>query len=207
MTNPFGYLFSHPATVGAHLLEHLYLVLSALAISSVIALPLGVFIARSKRFGGVVLQILNIAYTIPSLALFAVLVPVFGIGSLTAIVALGIYAQMLLVRNVALGISGVPVALVDAARGLGMTSWQRFWRVELPQALPVILAGVRLATVALIALATLGAWVDAGGLGVLILYGLEHDAPDRTIAGSLLAALLAIAADRGLRAIERAVVV
>jgi osmoprotectant transport system permease protein len=88
-----------------------------------------------------------------------------------------------------------------------MTSWQRFWRVELPQALPVILAGVRVATVALIALATLGAWVDAGGLGVLILYGLEHDAPDRTIAGSLVAALLAIGADRALRAIESVVVV
>ncbi len=207
MTNPFGYLISHPATVAVHLLEHLYLVLSALVISSIIALPLGIFIARSKRFGGIVLQVLNITYTIPSLALFAVLVPVFGIGSLTAIVALSLYAQMLLVRNVALGIRGVPVALVDAARGLGMTSWQRFWRVELPQALPVILAGVRVATVALIALATLGAWVDAGGLGVLILYGLEHDAPDRTIAGSLLAAILAIAADRTLRAIERNVVV
>jgi osmoprotectant transport system permease protein len=207
MTNPFGYLISHPATVGTHLLEHLYLVLSSLAISCVIALPLGVFVARSKRFGGVVLQILNIAYTIPSLALFAVLVPLLGIGSLTAIVALTVYAQMLLVRNVALGIRGVPVTLVDAARGLGMTSWQRFWRVELPQALPVILAGVRVATVALIALATLGAWVDAGGLGVLILYGLEHDAPDRTIAGSLVAALLAIGADRALRAIESVVVV
>jgi osmoprotectant transport system permease protein len=189
------------------LAEHLYLVLSALSIACLIALPLGTFVARSKRFGGLVLQVLNIAYTIPSLALFAVLVPVFGIGSTTAIVALTVYAQMLLVRNVALGLRGVPVTLVEAARGLGMTPWQQFWRVEFPQALPVILGGVRLATVALIALATLGAWVDAGGLGVLILYGLQHDAPDRTIAGSLVAALLAIGADRGLRALEGALVI
>jgi osmoprotectant transport system permease protein len=207
MSGLFGYLFSHPATVAARLAEHLYLVLTALFISCAIALPLGTLVARSKRFGGLVLGVLNVAYTVPSLALFAVLVPVFGIGSTTAIVALTVYAQMLLVRNVALGIAGVPVTLVDAARGLGMTSWQRFWRVEFPQALPVIIGGVRLATVTLIALATLGAWVDAGGLGVLILYGLEHDAPDRTVAGSIVAALLAIAADRGLRALERAVIV
>ena len=200
------YLFTHPATVATHLAEHVYLVLTSLAISCVVALPLGVLVARAERAGGVVLQALNIAYTIPSLAMFAVLVPVFGIGSTTAIVALAVYAQMLLVRNVALGLRGVPAALLEAARGLGMSSWQRFWRVEFPQALPVILGGVRVATVALIALATLGAWVNAGGLGVLILYGLEHDAPDRTIAGSLVAALLAIGADRGLRALEGAVV-
>jgi osmoprotectant transport system permease protein len=206
MNGPFGYLFTHAATVAMHTAEHLYLVLVSLAISCVIALPLGVFVARSK-FGGIVLQALNVAYTIPSLAMFAVLVPVFGIGSTTAIVALVIYAQMLLVRNVALGLRGVSPTLVEAARGLGMTDWQRFWRVEFPAALPIVLGGVRVATVALIALATLGAWVDAGGLGVLILYGLQHDAPDRTIAGSLVAALLAIGADRGLRMLERAVVV
>lgn len=199
---PFGYLFSHPQTVATHLAEHLYLVVTSLAISCAIALPLGVVVARARRVGPVVLQALNVTYTIPSLAMFAVLVPLFGIGSLTAIVALAVYAQMLLVRNVALGLRGVPQVLVDAANGIGMTPWQRFWRVEFPQALPVIVGGLRVATIALIALATLGAWVDAGGLGVLILYGLEHDAPDRTIAGSLVAAILAILADRGLRALE-----
>ncbi len=198
-----SYLFTHPGTVAGHLIEHLYLVLTALGIACAVALPLGVFVARAKRIGAIVLQVLNVAYTVPSLALFAVLVPVFGIGSTTAIVALTIYAQMLLVRNVALGLRGVPAPLIEAARGLGMTAWQRFWRVEFPQALPVMLAGVRVATVALIALATLGAWIDAGGLGVLILYGLQHDAPDRTIAGSIVAALLAIIADRALRMLER----
>lgn len=201
------YLFTHSGTVAARLLEHLYLVLTSLGIAAAIALPLGVFVARSRRLGGIVLQVLNVSYTIPSLALFAVLVPVFGIGSTTAIVALVVYAQMLLVRNVVLGLRGVPAPLIEAARGLGMTPWQRFWCVEFPQALPVMLGGVRIATVALIALATLGAWVDAGGLGVLILYGLQHDAPDRTIAGSVVAAALAIVADRALRLAERRFVV
>ncbi len=200
-----NYLMTHASTVAGHLAEHLYLVSTSLGLAAAVALPLGVFVARSRRFGGLVLQILNVAYTIPSLALFAVLVPAFGIGSTTAIVALAVYAQMLLVRNVALGLRGVPPALIEAARGLGMTPWQRFWRIEIPQALPVILGGVRIAVVALIALATLGAWVDAGGLGVLILYGLQHDAPDRTIAGSIVAAALAIVADAVLRLAERRV--
>ncbi len=200
--NPLGYFATHPGTIWTHLVEHVYLVGVSLAISSAIALPLGVFVARSRGYGGAVLQLLNVAYTIPSLAIFAVLVPVLGIGSATAIVALVIYAQMLLVRNVAAGIRGVPATLVEAARGLGMTPWQRFWRVEFPQALPVILSGARIATVTAISLATLGAWVDAGGLGVLILYGLEHNRPDQTVAGSLVAALLAIAADRGFRVLE-----
>lgn len=201
------YLFTHSGTVAARLVEHLYLVLTSLGIAAAIALPLGVLVARSRRLGGIVLQVLNVSYTIPSLALFAVLVPVFGIGGTTAIAALVVYAQMLLVRNVVLGLRGVPAPLIEAAKGLGMTPWQRFWRVEFPQALPVMLGGVRIATVALIALATLGAWVDAGGLGVLILYGLQHDAPDRTIAGSIVAAALAIVADRALRLAERRFVV
>jgi len=201
------YLFTHSGTVAARLVEHLYLVLTSLGIAAAIALPLGVLVARSRRLGGIVLQVLNVSYTIPSLALFAVLVPVFGIGSTTAIAALVVYAQMLLVRNVVLGLRGVPAPLIEAARGLGMTPWQRFWRVEFPHALPVMLGGVRIATVALIALATLGAWVDAGGLGVLILYGLQHNAPDRTIAGSIVAAALAIVADRALRLAERRFVV
>ncbi len=201
------YLFTHSGTVAARLVEHLYLVLTSLGIAAAIALPLGVLVARSRRLGGIVLQVLNVSYTIPSLALFAVLVPVFGIGGTTAIAALVVYAQMLLVRNVVLGLRGVPAPLIEAARGLGMTPWQRFWRVEFPHALPVMLGGVRIATVALIALATLGAWVDAGGLGVLILYGLQHNAPDRTIAGSIVAAALAIVADRALRLAERRFVV
>jgi osmoprotectant transport system permease protein len=197
------YLVQHPATVGWRLLQHLELVAGALAIACAIALPLGVLVARKRRLGGAILTGLNVLYTIPSLALFALLIPLLGIGTKTALVALVLYAQMVLVRNVAVGLRGVSPALVDAARGLGMSPTQTFWRVEVPQALPVIIGGVRLASIALISLATLASWIDAGGLGALVLYGLQHDDPSRAVAGALAAALLAITADIALRRLQQ----
>jgi osmoprotectant transport system permease protein len=199
------YLFAHPFAVLQRLAEHVELTVLALVAASAIALPLGIFVAKNERAGRLVLGVLNTVYTLPSLAVFALLIPVLGIGTLTALVALVAYAQMILVRNVAAGLRGVPRATVDAARGLGMTPAQSLWRVELPQALPVIIGGIRIATVTLIALASLAAWINAGGLGVLILYGLQHDDPGRAVTGSVLAAALAIGADTALRRLERRV--
>jgi len=198
-----NYVLRHPADIAWRTLEHIELVAIALVIACAIALPLGVLVARQRRVGDGILALLNIIYTIPSLAIFALLIPLFGIGTFTAVVALVAYSQMILVRSVAVGLRGVPVALIDAARGLGMSSGQRFWRVELPHALPIIIGGVRLATITLIALATLASWINAGGLGALILYGLQHDDPARALAGSAIAALLAILANAGLHALER----
>ena len=198
-----NFAMRHPWQLLAYTLQHVELVLVSLAIACAIALPLGVFVARNRRAGAAVLAALNVVYTIPSLALLALLIPLFGTTELTAFVALVAYAQMILVRNVAVGLRGVNPALVDAARGIGMTPSQVFWRVEVPQALPSIVGGLRVATIALIALATLAAYISAGGLGALVLYGLRHDVPDRAIAGSVMAALLAIGADAGLRALER----
>ncbi len=197
------YLLQHPEQVGIHTLEHVELVGIALVLACALAFPLGVLVARNRRFGRAILAVLNVVYTIPSLALLALLVPLLGIGTLTAIVALVAYAQMILVRNVAVGLDGVPAALVDAARGLGMSPWQTFWRVEVPQALPVIIGGVRIAAITLISLATLASWIDAGGLGTLVLYGLENDDPQRALAGALAAAALAIVADISLRTLQR----
>ena len=199
------YLFAHPFAVLQRLGEHVELTVLALVAASAIALPLGIFVAKNERAGRLVLGVLNTVYTLPSLAVFALLIPVLGIGTLTALVALVAYAQMILVRNVAAGLRGVPRATVDAARGLGMTPAQSLWRVELPQALPVIVGGIRIATVTLIALASLAAWINAGGLGVLILYGLQHDDPGRAVTGSVLAAALAIGADTALRRLQRRV--
>jgi osmoprotectant transport system permease protein len=150
------------------------------------------------------LGVLGAIYTIPSLALFALLIPLFGIGYLTALVALVAYAQMILVRNVATGLRSVPPALREAARGLGLSPWQSLWRVELPHALPVIVGGIRIATVSLIAIANLAAWIDAGGMGTLLFAGMQRDEPDMIVAGSLVTAALAISADLALRAAERA---
>jgi osmoprotectant transport system permease protein len=198
------YILRHPAIVGADLLQHLVLVVVSLAIALAIALPLGVLVARKPRAGAITIGVLSAIYTIPSLALLAILVAIFGLGTPTAIVALVAYAQMLLVRNIAEGLQGVSPAAVDAARGLGFTPLARLLRVELPLALPAIVAGVRIATVSLISIATVAAWIDAGGLGTLIFEGLHQDDPPKIIAGSLAAVLLAVIADVALRAVERA---
>lgn len=199
-----NYLLLHPATVGARLGEHVVLVAVALAIALAVALPLGVLAARRPHTGAVVLGALGAIYTIPSLALLAILVALFGLGAPTAIVALVVYAQMILVRNIAAGLRGVAPAALDAADGLGYTPLQRLVQIEFPLALPAILGGVRIATVSLIAIATVAAWIDAGGLGALVFEGLHQNNPDKIVAGSLAAIALALGAELTLRALERA---
>jgi osmoprotectant transport system permease protein len=198
------YLLEHPALVGGLLLEHLSLTFTSLAIAIAIALPLGILVTRSDRIAGPVMGILGAIYTIPSLALLALLVPLEGLGFTTAVTALVAYAQMILVRNIAAGLRAVDPAQRDAARGLGMTAAQTFLRVEFPLALPVMLGGVRVALVSLIAIASIAAWINAGGLGTLLFQGIQQDNPQKIVAGSLAAGLLAICADLALRAIENA---
>jgi osmoprotectant transport system permease protein len=200
-----SYLLAHPERVGALLGQHLILVLVSLAVALIIALPLGVIAARNPRAGSLILGVSGVLYTIPSLALLALLVAAIGLGPVTAIVALVIYAQMVLVRGVVAGLRGVDPALVDAARGLGLTPRQTLLRVEFPAALPVVLGGVRIAAVTLVALATVAAWIQAGGLGVLLFEGLRTDNPAKIVAGALASAALAILADLALRVVERTV--
>ncbi len=200
-----SYFFGHLPAVGTYTLQHLALVGTSLLIALAIALPLGVFAARQVRVGRPLLGVLGALYTIPSLALLAVLVRYTGLGFWTAVIVLVVYAQFMLVRNIAQGLLGVDPAQVDAARGWGMSQSQRFWRVELPLALPIVLGGVRVATVSMIAIATLAAYVGAGGLGTFIFEGLSRQYPAETLAGSIPAALLAIAVDALFRAAERAV--
>jgi osmoprotectant transport system permease protein len=198
------YLLGHWQRVGGLLGQHMVLVGFALAIALVIAIPLGVLATRNARAGTAILAVTGTIYTIPSLALLALLVAAIGLGPVTAIVALVAYAQMILVRGVVAGLRGVDASLVEAARGLGLTARQTLLRVEFPAALAVILGGVRVATVSLIALATVAAWINAGGLGVLLFEGIGTDNPDKIVAGALAAAGLAIAADLLLRGAERA---
>jgi len=197
------YMMRHAGEVGFYTGQHIVLVVVSLAIATVIALPLGILAARDRRIGTPLLGLLGALYTIPSLAILALLVEYVGLGFWTAIVMLVIYAQFVLVRNIAAGLRSVPSAQVEAATGLGMTPWQRLVRVELRQAFPVMLGGVRIATVALIAIATLAAYVNAGGLGVMIFGGLQQDYIAKTIAGSVPAMLLALVADGLFRFWER----
>jgi osmoprotectant transport system permease protein len=198
------FIIRHPEIVAARFGEHLVLTFVSLAIALVIAFPLGVLVARRPRAGAITLGILNVIYTIPSLALLAILVAIFGLGVPTAIVALVAYAQMILVRNVAEGLRGVSPAALDAADGLGFTPLGRLVRIEIPLALPAILGGIRIATVSLIGIATVAAWIDAGGLGTLVFEGLHQDDPEKIVAGSLAAVVLALLADGALRVAERA---
>jgi osmoprotectant transport system permease protein len=198
-----NYLLRHPDIVGRLSLEHLGLVATALCIAVVIAVPAGIVVSRYRALTTPVYGVLGVIYTIPSLALFALLIPILGLGFWTAVVALAAYAQMILVRNTAAALSGVDAATVEAARGMGMSAAQTLWLVQRPLAMPVFVAGVRLATVSLIGIATIAAWINAGGLGTLVLDGIEHDYPDKAVAGAIAAVILAFAADYALRRLER----
>lgn len=198
-----SYLLAHGPQVAVLMLQHVGLVFAGLGIALVIALPLGIFAARVQRAAAPLFGVLAAVYAIPSLALLALFVQYFGLGAVPVIIVLAAYAQFILVRNIAAALRAVPAAQLDAARGIGMSPWQQFWRVELPLASPVILGGLRLATVALIAIAMLGGYVGAGGLGNEIFFGLQRRYIEQTLAGSIPAALLAIAADMAFRAVER----
>jgi len=175
-------------------------------LAAAIGIPLGILLTRRPRLARPILGIAGVLQTIPSLALFGFLLPlplIGGIGARTAIVALLVYAMLPILRNTYAGILSVDPAIAEAATGLGMTGRQRLWWVEIPLALPVVLAGVRIATVVSIGLATIAAAIGAGGLGVLIYRGIAIVDNRQILAGAVPAALLALAADALLGLLER----
>ena len=201
-----NYLLANRSEALALTLEHLVLVAVAMLIAVALGVPLGVLITRRQRLGRWVLGFTNVLQTIPSLALFGFLLPVpllGGIGSRTAIVALALYALLPIVRNTYTGIRDIDPAVIEAARGLGMTDRQLLWHVELPLALGVIVAGIRVATVINVGVATVAAAIGAGGLGVFIFRGLALVDNYIILAGAVPAALLALAADFSLGWAER----
>ena len=178
--------------------EHLYLVLASMAFAALVGLPLGVLVARRAGWKRWVLGVAGVLQTVPSLALFGFLIPLpyfGGIGARTAIVALVLYALLPLIRNTVTGIEGVDKNVREAAVAMGMTGRQILWQVELPLSLGVILAGVRVATVISVGVATIAAAIGAGGLGTYIFRGLRQNDNTLVLAGALPAALLALAAD------------
>jgi len=198
-----GYLLDNPERILALGLEHLGISLGAVAIALALGLPLGVLAAKVRWLEVPVLTGAGLLYLIPSLALFAFLIPLLGLGTTTAVVGLSIYSLLVIVRNTAIGLGGVPAALVEAARGIGMTPRQRFRFVELPLALPLILAGTRIAAVMTIGIASLAAYIGAGGLGVLIFRGIATADNELIVAGALPTAAMALACDALLRVAER----
>jgi osmoprotectant transport system permease protein len=197
------YLERHAAEIGTLTLQHLALVFAGLAIAIAVAAAVAYAVLRFPRIDTAVFAGAGIVYTIPSLALLAIAVKYFGLGFWPVVFILAAYAQFILVRSIVTALRGVPEAQLDAARGLGMSPRQEFWQVRLPLAAPVLIGGVRLATVALIAIATLGGYVGAGGLGNEIFQGLQRQFLAQTLGGSIPAAALAVVADGVLRVLER----
>jgi osmoprotectant transport system permease protein len=186
--------------------QHIGLVAISTAIALLVGLPLGVLVARRPAWRRPVLGLANVFQTIPSLALFGLLIPAFGIGAWTAISALVVYALLPIVRNTYTGIAGVDPAVREAGRGMGMTDSELLRLVELPLAAGVILAGVRIATVVSVGIATIAAAIGAGGLGVYIFRGVATVDDTLILAGAIPAALLALLADALLGLAERRLV-
>lgn len=185
---------------------HLLIVAIAVGIATLIGIPLGILITRQVRWRQPILGIANILQTIPSLALFGFLisVPIIGgIGAQTAIIALTLYSFLPIIRNTYTGITSVDPAIREAGRGMGMTDRQLLLQVEIPLALSFILAGVRVATVIAIGIATIAAAIGAGGLGVFVFRGIAMVNNQLILAGAIPAAILAILADWGIGLIER----
>jgi osmoprotectant transport system permease protein len=178
-------------------------VATALVISLVIAFPLGIWTARRPALYVAAMTVTGVLYTIPALALFALLIPFMGLGKAPAITALVLYSLLILVRNIAIGIREVPAELIEAADGMGYGKAGRLLRIELPMALPVIVAGIRITVVTQIAVATVAAYINAGGLGDIIFQGIAQDFGEKIAAGAVLTSLLAIAADESLKGVER----
>jgi len=201
-----NFLFNNPLVVLELAGQHLWLTLSSLLIASAIALPTGWLVDNRPRVTTVVLGLFGVVYTIPSIALMIFLIPLFGLNERTVMVALILYSQIILLRNVLAGLNGIDPAVLEAARGMGMNGMQIAWRVQLPLALPVILAGIRLAAVVTVAIATIGAKFGAGGLGVLLFDGLaQAGRMDKIWIGAFSVGLVAFVFNRGLLILEKKV--
>ena len=184
-------------------LQHLRLVGITIAIAVALALPAAVLLARRPAARRWVLGFANIAQTVPSLALFGFLLPLIGIGEHTAILALSLYALLPILRSTLTGIMGVDPSVRESAMAMGMTPRQILWQVELPLAVPSIVAGLRIATVTTIGTATIAAFIGAGGVGVFLVRGIAMMDKQALLAGALPAAAMALLADEGLEWIER----
>lgn len=200
------FMISDRAELFQHTLEHLVLVALSIGIAIAIGFPLGLILTRRPAMGRGVLGFANVMQTIPSLALFGFLIPIpflGGIGARSAIVALVLYSLLPIIRNTYTGIIGVDPAVREAGRGMGMTDGQLMWQVEIPLALGVIFAGIRVATVIAVGVATIAAAIGAGGLGVYIFRGVSMVDNRLILAGAIPAALMALAADFGIGALQK----
>jgi osmoprotectant transport system permease protein len=184
--------------------EHMLVTVIAVAVGFVISFALALAVRRYPRIYGPILAISGILYAIPSIALFVLFIPITGLSLFTAEIALVSYTLVILVRNIVTGLRGVPPEVIEAARGMGYTDRQRLWRVEIPIAMPIIVAGLRIATVTTIGLVTIATLIGMGGLGYLIVnIGVQRRFPTAVITGVVIVVLLSTAVDLGLQLLQR----
>src|SRR2546422_5174027 len=206
---PYNYDLTDPESIPNLFLKHLSFVGITMLISLIIAIPVGILLARYRQLYLPVVSISGLLYTIPSIAAFALLIPIFGVNpipifgfSLTAIIPLVVYNQLVLIRNTAAAVNGIDPLLIEVGRAIGMKRHQVLFRVTLPLALPVIVAGIRIATVTTIGISALAALVGQGGLGELIFQNIVTGDYNAVVAGAILIAFIAVAADLLLLALQ-----
>lgn len=201
-------LFWHTLTNGwteiiQKTLEHIYLSIFALIAACFISIPLGIYLSSHHRLANPIISVVSVIQTIPSLALLGFMIPLFGIGTVPALIALTLYSLLPILQNTYSGINKVDPALIEAGNGMGMTRRQILWMVQLPVAQSVIMAGIRTATVQTIGLATIATFIGAGGLGDLIMRGIQMFDTPTILTGAIPAALLAVVFDFMLLGLER----
>lgn len=199
----WDWVFRNWSTILERTWEHIFLTGVAVTVGALIAMGLAVVAIRRRRWYAPITSVTNILYTIPSLALFAFLVPFTGLSTLTSEIGLVSYTLLIIVRNTVAGIDGVSAGVREAADGMGFTPARRFWRAEFPLALPVIMAGIRIAAVTTVGLVTVTALLGQGGLGYLILAGMRSFFWTQIIIGTVGSVLLAVAIDVGLLWVQR----
>jgi osmoprotectant transport system permease protein len=198
------WLFGHLGMLGQRIGEHLLVTVIAVTVGFAISFALALAVRSYPRIYGPILAVSGVLYAIPSIALFVLFIPITGLSLVTAEIALVSYTLVILVRNIVTGLRAVPPEVIEAARGMGYTDRQRLWRVELPIALPIIVAGVRIATVTTIGLVTIATLIGMGGLGYLIVnIGLQRRFPTATITGVVIVVLLSTLVDLGLQLLQR----
>jgi osmoprotectant transport system permease protein len=190
--------------------EHIQLVGLAVGVAILLGVPFGVYITQHEKLSNLVLAVAGIIMTIPSIALFGIMIPILsiinqGIGFLPAFIALVLYSQLPIIRNTFIAVKNVDPNMRDAAIGMGMTAWQRLLKVEIPIALPVIMAGIRMAVVLTIGIGAIAAYIGAGGLGVYIARGISTSYTEMVQAGAIAVSILAIAADYLLGLVQKRV--
>ncbi|MEA3221637.1 MAG: ABC transporter permease [Thermodesulfobacteriota bacterium] len=208
MNSTLGFIVDNHQKVFHLTWEHIWIVGLALAIAILIGVPLGILITKREDLSKPVLNTANVLMTIPSIALFGLMLPILavwnlGLGKVPAIIALVLYSQLPIIRNTYTAIKNVPPEIVDAGKGMGMNRWELLVEVEIPISIPVILAGLRTAAVMNIGIAAIASYIGAGGLGVFIQQGINRVYPEMILSGAILVSVLAIFVDGGMAILER----